>query len=86
VDVESLPPVTGTYPPDTQQDVTRLAPHEGFDLAFQDAIAKAADAWHKRGEDPVQVHADVDFAVRIDIWNPGGIGNYVVKLTPTDPG
>jgi hypothetical protein len=86
VDISDLPPVTGEWPRDTDMDVSRVAPHEGFDNAIQAAIDEAAQKWHEKGSDPISVWAHVDLYARIDIYNPGGIGRYGATLTPGEPG
>jgi hypothetical protein len=82
---ERLPPVTGKFPPD-DQTVDRppeIPAHEGFDKAWEDAIKQAEKAWHPQPGKDVQVWATVEYSARIDIWNPGGIGQYHVKITPS---
>jgi hypothetical protein len=82
-DISNLPPVTGTWPPDEEhRDLEKIPPHEGFDNAIQDAVDRAAAAWHKSGDDPIKVWALVELYARVDIYNPGGIGQYGAKLTP----
>jgi hypothetical protein len=83
VDISNLPPVTGTYPEDSDREVAEIPPHAGFDLALANAVARAAETWHEKGTDPIKVWAKVDFYARVDIYNPGGIGQYGAKLTPT---
>jgi len=81
--IENLPPITGTFPKDGDpRDVRELSPHEGFDQAWKDVLDQAAEAWHRKGEDPVEIPVRVELFARIDIWNPGGIGQYRVKVTP----
>jgi hypothetical protein len=31
----------------------------------------------------VEITVTVEYFARIDIWNPGGIGQYGVKITPS---
>jgi hypothetical protein len=81
--IENLPPITGTFPTDDSQDVRGIPPHEGFDQAWDDVLDQAAKLWHENGEPPIQVPVKVEFYARIDVWNPGGIGQYKVKVTPT---
>jgi hypothetical protein len=82
-DISDLPPVTGTWPPDEDRELKDFPPHEGFDNAIREAVNRAAETWHEKGTDPIQVWARVDLYARIDIYNPGGIGQYGAKLTPT---
>jgi hypothetical protein len=83
VDISDLPPVTGTWPPDEEdREVQAVPPHEGFNNAIHAAVSKAADEWHEKGTDPIKVWARVDLYVRVDIYNPGGIGQYGAKITP----
>ena len=84
MDISDLPPVTGVWPPeDEQREVREIPPHEGFNHAIRDAVNRAADAWHEKGADPVKIWAEVDLLARVDIYNPGGIGQYAARLTPT---
>jgi hypothetical protein len=80
-----LGPVTGTWPPEDQQfeKPPEIPAHEGFDKAFEQAIAQAADKWHPKGSGrKTEQWASVELWARVDIWNPGGIGQYSVKLNP----
>jgi hypothetical protein len=80
---EGLEPVSGTFEPGGgEEEIQEIEPHVGFNLAWQDALRNAESAWHKRGEPPVQIPVTVELRARIDIWNPGGIGQYHVILTP----
>jgi hypothetical protein len=81
--IENLPPITGTFPKDDTNDVRDIPPHEGFNEAWRDVLDQAAEAWHEKGADPIEVPVKVELFARIDIWNPGGIGQYHVKVTPT---
>jgi hypothetical protein len=81
--VERLGPITGEFPPKGAKDDDRppeIEPHEGFNKAWDDALNQAAANSDWRAEQPVWVN--VEFQARIDIWNPGGIGHYLVVLTP----
>ena len=82
--IEELGPITGTFPKERMkdEDLLKLSAHEGFDQAWKDAIEKAGRAWHSSGEDRVEIPVTVEYEARIDIWNPGGIGQYSVKITP----
>lgn len=79
---EGLGPITGEFPPPGAADdrPPDIHPHHGFNEAWKDALDKVAknDDWRKA--QPVEVK--VEFEARIDIWNPGGIGRYLVILTP----
>ena len=81
---DDFPPVTGTFPKDSDggPDIRNLSPHEGFNAAWKDALDQAAERWHNQGDPPIEVPVLVEFYARIDIYNPGGIGQYHVKLTP----
>jgi hypothetical protein len=84
VENQSLPPITGTYPPEgISKDLREIPAHVGFDLAWNDAIELAKAAWHKEGDPRIEVPVTVEYNARIDIWNPGGIGQYQVKITPS---
>lgn len=69
--------ITGTFTPAEDERLT-IQPHEGFDRAWQDALEQAAKRWAGKAETPVRVR----YRARIDVWNPGGIGQYKVVITP----
>jgi len=74
----SLRPITGTYTvPKPQRQ--RIAASSAFDLAFHDAVHKAAEAW---GVAANGTKVEVQYRARIDIWNPGGVGWCSVTLKP----
>jgi hypothetical protein len=81
---EGLGPITGTFPKERMEyeDLQEIPPHEGFNLAWKDALDQAAKAWHMDGESKVEIPVRVEYLARIDIWNPGGIGQYGVKIIP----
>jgi hypothetical protein len=83
--IEGLGPITGTFPKDRLSDdeLQEIPSYVGFDQAWKDAIAQAERAWHKPGQDRVEITVTVEYFARIDIWNPGGIGQYGVKITPS---
>ncbi len=83
--IEGLGPITGTFPKERMSDeeLREIPAHEGFDQAWKDAIAQAEQAWHAPGQDRVEIPVTIEYQARIDIWNPGGIGQYGVKITPT---
>lgn len=83
--IEGLGPITGIFPKDRMSDdqLRELHAHEGFDQAWKDAIAQAEKEWHRPGEDRIEIPVTVEYQARIDIWNPGGIGQYAVKITPS---
>ena len=85
MEISDLPPVTGTWPPDEDMDVSRVEPHEGFNNAIRAAIDEAAEKWHEKGTDPMTVWAKVTLYTRVDIYNPGGIGRYGATLSPENP-
>jgi hypothetical protein len=80
-----LGPITGTFPkhPLSDDQLREIPAHEGFDQAWRDAIAQAEKEWHSPGQDRVEIPVTIEYHARIDIWNPGGIGQYNVKITPT---
>jgi hypothetical protein len=82
--IEGLGPITGTFPKERMSDdqLRALPAHEGFDQAWKDAIAQAEKAWHTPGQGRVEIPVTIEYQARIDIWNPGGIGQYGVKITP----
>jgi hypothetical protein len=69
--------ITGTYTPERDQ-LLEIKPHEGFDRAWQNALEKAAKEWAGKSHTSVRVR----YRARIDVWNPGGIGEYQVIITP----
>jgi hypothetical protein len=79
---EQLPPITGKHPRDDTQSAREMPAHEGFDQAWDDAVKQAEDQWHRKGDPPVQIEVSVDYVARIDIENPGSIGQYKVIITP----
>jgi hypothetical protein len=82
--MEGRGPITGIFPKDRLSDdeLRELPAHEGFNQAWKDALDQAETAWHTPGEPRVEIPVTVEFLARIDIWNPGGIGQYGVKITP----
>lgn len=80
--IEKLPPITGTYPKEDDKELREIPAHEGFDQAWNDAIEQAKSAWHKEGDPRIEVAVTVEYRARVDIWNPGGIGQYHVIITP----
>jgi hypothetical protein len=81
--VQGLGPITGTFPPEGEdQEIKEIAPHEGFNQAWANALEQAAQEWHKEGDPRVEIPVTVEYRARIDIWNPGGIGQYHVIITP----
>jgi hypothetical protein len=78
-----LPPITGTFPKEDTQEIKEVSPHEGFNEAWNDAIEQAKELWHEKGAPRVEIPVTVEYHARVDIWNPGGIGQYHVKITPT---
>ena len=86
--MEGLGPITGTWPKERLGDdeLREIPAHEGFNQAWRDALEQAERAWHTKGADRVEIPVTVEFLARIDIWNPGGIGQYGVKITPAGGG
>jgi hypothetical protein len=85
VTVEGLGPISGTFPPEdaAHERPLDIPAHEGFDKAWEDAIKQAESQWHKKGDPPISVVVKVEYSARIDIWNPGGVGQYVVTISPS---
>ena len=64
--------IVGKYPPPGQTiDVDR--PEEGFGLAIQDAVDQIAEQW---GADGAPYEVTISLEARVDVWNPGQIGEY----------
>jgi hypothetical protein len=78
-----LRPITGTFPKEDTKEIREIPAHEGFDEAWNDAIEQAKELWHEKGAPRVEIPVTVEYIARVDIWNPGGIGQYHVKITPT---
>jgi hypothetical protein len=76
----SRQPITGTYEPDSKNTVLEIPPHVGFDKAWDDAIEQAERHWRSEEEESIPI--TVELEARLDFWNPGGIGQYRVKITP----
>ena len=74
-------PIVGEFSPDTRNDILETPPHIGFDRAWEDALGKADKSW-RRGEDE-SIEVTVELEARLDFWNPGGIGQYRVKISET---
>ncbi|CAN5253461.1 hypothetical protein BH18ACT12_BH18ACT12_21530 [soil metagenome] len=79
---QALPPITGEYPEGDAEPARSMPAHEGFDQAWDNAVKKAAEQWHRKGDPPVQIEVSVDYVARIDIENPGSIGQYKVIIKP----
>jgi hypothetical protein len=76
---ESREPIVGTYEPGSRADILELPIHVGFDNAWRDAMDQADRMWRRGGEESIEV--SVELEARIDFWNPGGIGQYRIKVT-----
>ena len=72
-------PIVGTFTPDSQNDILDTPPHVGFDRAWEDALDQADRNWRRDKEESIEV--TVELEARLDFWNPGGIGQYRVKLS-----
>ena len=70
-------PITGTYKPPRMLR-GKIPTSVGFNRAFSDALKRAANTWEK----PNSVAVKVEYRAQIDVWNPGGVGAYIVVLTP----
>jgi hypothetical protein len=70
-------PITGTFKPPRMLRGT-LPQSIGYNRAFANALKQAARTWEK----PSSVTVDVEFRAQIDVWNPGGVGAYIVVLNP----
>jgi hypothetical protein len=75
---ESRAPITGVYEP-PEDERLRTPPHTGFDKAWEDAIDQADRSWRREEKESIEV--TVEFEARLDFWNPGGIGQYRVKIS-----
>jgi hypothetical protein len=72
-------PNHGTFP--QERRAAGLARTSGGLASLKHAIAQA-EGGHSLGQDRVEIPVTVEYEARIDIWNPGGIGQYSVKITP----
>lgn len=79
---EQLPPIIGEYPKQGAEPAREIPAHEGFDQAWDDALKKAAAQWHDKGAPPISVPVSIQYIARVDIQNPGSIGQYKVIITP----
>jgi hypothetical protein len=79
---QQLPPVTGEYPEAGEEPRRDIPAHEGFDQAWDAALKKAAAAWHDKDAPPVSIPVSVEYIARVDIENPGSIGQYKVIIIP----
>ena len=75
---EGLKLITGSFSP---KRGAKTAHHVGYDNAIKDALQKAAadPAWQKARSIPVRVR----LRARVEITNPGAIGDYIAQLDPT---
>ncbi len=73
--------VTGSFSV-PREAVLHVRPSDGFDRAFETALAKAARQWDK----PQEVDVEVVFEAQVHVWNPGGVGVYSVTLKPKGGG
>jgi hypothetical protein len=71
-------PITGVFEPRSQDELLATPPHAGFDKAWQDALDQAERQWRREEKESFEV--TVEFEARLDFWNPGGIGQYRVKI------
>jgi hypothetical protein len=76
----SRQPITGIYEPESKSTLLETPPHIGFDKAWRDALDQAEQQWRSEEEESIPV--TVELEARLDFWNPGGIGQYKVKVTP----
>jgi hypothetical protein len=72
-------PITGIFEPGSRDEILKTPARVGFDQAWQDAIRQAEEQW--RSEDVESIEVTVEYEARLDFWNPGGIGQYKVKIT-----
>jgi len=77
----SRDPIIGRFEPTSKDDFLDTPAHVGFDRAWQDALDQAGKNWRRQEQEEIEV--TVEYEARIDFWNPGGIGQYSVKITPT---
>jgi hypothetical protein len=74
-------PITGIFEPESRTDVLETPIGVGFDKAWQDALDQAEGGWRRTDEETIEVRVELE--ARLDFWNPGGIGQYRVKITDT---
>jgi hypothetical protein len=88
METDGRPPITGTFPKERldDEDLLEIPAHEGFNAAWKDALEQAKKAWHKEGTPRDEIPVTVEYTARVDLWNPGGIGQYNVKITPSGGG
>jgi hypothetical protein len=71
-------PIVGVFEPD-RNDILKTPAHVGFDRAWEDALDKADKTWRRETEESIEV--TVEMEARLDFWNPGGIGQYRIKVS-----
>jgi hypothetical protein len=75
-------PITGEHEPESKSALLETPPHVGFDKAWADAIDRAGRQWRSEDDPEESIEVTVELQARLDFWNPGGIGQYKVKITP----
>jgi hypothetical protein len=75
---ETREPIIGVFEP-AQDDRLRTPPHTGFDKAWEDALDQVDRSWRREEKESIEV--TVELEARLDFWNPGGIGQYRVKIS-----
>ena len=74
-------PITGIFEPESTNAVLETPPHVGFSKALGDAVDQADKQWRTKNEESIEV--TIELEARLDFWNPGGIGQYRAKITPS---
>jgi hypothetical protein len=71
-------PIVGVFEPG-RNDILKTPAHDGFDRAWEDALEQADRTWRRDTEETIEV--TVEMEARLDFWNPGGIGQYRIKIS-----
>ena len=71
-------PIVGVYEPE-RDSIMKTPAHVGFDRAWEDALRQVDETWRREAEETIEV--TVELEARLDYWNPGGIGQYRVKVS-----
>jgi hypothetical protein len=74
-------PITGIFEPESSSAVLETPAHIGFEKALDDAVDQADRQWRTKDEESIEV--TIELEARLDFWNPGGIGQYRAKITPS---
>jgi hypothetical protein len=71
-------PIVGVFEPG-RNDILKTPAHAGFDRAWEHALEQVDEKWRRDTEEMIEV--TVELEARLDFWNPGGIGQYRVKVS-----